>query len=294
MIQVVLLAALLAHGPGETRQSIGAGGRMRTFLLYQPTGLPDRAPLLIALHGRLGTGAGMERLTHFEAVADREKFLLIFPDGVKKSWNDGRGTPAERRGVDDVGFIRALIDSAVRHCGADPRRIYVTGISNGGFMTMRLAAELSDKIAAVAVVAATMDQQTVDRARGVHPLSVLLLHGTKDPLVPFGGGAVHSNAGGPILSHDASVNWWVKLDECQPSPTVRSIPDSAGDGTAVTVRDYPGGKEGTEVLDYVIANGGHTWPGGWQYLPVLLVGRTSRNLDASEAIWVFFKRHGKK
>jgi polyhydroxybutyrate depolymerase len=289
MILGILLSAMLLHGSGETRQTIDVGGRTRSYVLYEPDGLTGEVPLVIALHGRLGTGRGTEKLTHFEAIAAREKFLLIYPDGVKKSWNDGRGTPAEKEGVDDVGFIRALIDSAVRHCSVDPTRVYVTGISNGGFMTMRLAAELSDRIAAVAVVAAKMDEGTMP----IRPVSVLVIHGTNDPLVPFNGGSVHSNAGGAILSHDSAIQRWVNEDGCNISPIQRTIRDSSGDGTTVTVRDYTSGSQGTEVVSYVIRDGGHTWPGGWQYLPVFMVGKTSRNLDASAVIWDFFRRHSR-
>jgi polyhydroxybutyrate depolymerase len=296
MIYALLLSMLL-HGVGEGKMTIAVGGRIRSFLLYQPDGLGGDAPLVIALHGRMGTGSGMEHLTHFEKIAAREKFLLIYPDGIRKSWNDGRETPAEKEGVDDVAFIRVLIDSAIRNCHADPKRVYVTGISNGGFMTMRLATELSNKIAAVAVVAATMDEGTARATSGpgAHPVSVLLMHGTKDPLVPFGGGSVRSGAGGRILSHDSAVKWWVKLDGCtwaQDSNLL--ILDSAGDGTSADITVYAGGAQGTEVVDYKIDNGGHTWPGGWQYLPVFMVGKTSRNLDAGEVIWAFFKRQSRK
>jgi polyhydroxybutyrate depolymerase len=239
----------------------------------------------------------MEKLTHLEKIAEREKFLLIYPNGYRKSWNDGRETPAERNGVDDVGFIRALIDSAIRNCHVDPKRVYVTGISNGGFMTMRLAVSLSDRIAAVAVVAATMDAGTVAIAKAsategrIKPVSVLLIHGTKDPLVPFSGGQVRGGAAGPILSHDSTVRWWAGTDGCAVEGQEESIPDSAGDGTTIKLNEYHGGAMGTEVAGFTIRNGGHTWPGGWQYLPVMMVGKTSRNLDASEIIWSFFSAH---
>jgi polyhydroxybutyrate depolymerase len=106
---------------------------------------------------------------------------------------------------------------------------------------------------------------------------------------------VRSGAGGRILSHDSAVKWWVKLDGCtwaQDSNLL--ILDSAGDGTSADITVYAGGAQGTEVVDYKIDNGGHTWPGGWQYLPVFMVGKTSRNLDAGEVIWAFFKRQSRK
>jgi polyhydroxybutyrate depolymerase len=162
-------------------------------------------------------------------------------------------------------------------------------------MTMRLATELSDEFAAVAVVAATMDEGTARDATKVNPVSVLIMHGRKDPLVPFGGGSVHGGAGGPILSHDSAVRWWVNIDGCQRHHLITIlILDSAGDGTSASYQVYPGGAGETEVVDYEITNGGHTWPGGWQYLPVFLVGKTTRNLNASEIIWAFFQRHSRR
>jgi polyhydroxybutyrate depolymerase len=162
-------------------------------------------------------------------------------------------------------------------------------------MTMRLATELSDKIAAVAVVAATMDAGTARDATNVNPVSVMIMHGRKDPLVPIGGGSVHGGAGGPILSHDSAVKWWVKLDSCNKrADSNLLILDSSGDGTSAFKRTYERGARGTEVVDYIIDEGGHTWPGGWQYLPVFMVGKTSRNLNASEIIWAFFQRHSRE
>jgi polyhydroxybutyrate depolymerase len=124
-------------------------------------------------------------------------------------------------------------------------------------------------------------------------MPVILIQGNSDPLVPFEGGSVKSKAGGPILSHQGTIDYWVKTDHCLPTPAITKIPDNAQDGTTVSYSLYSGGDHGAEVAGYVIEDGGHTWPGGWQYLPKMLVGRTTRNLDASRIIWEFFKKHPK-
>jgi polyhydroxybutyrate depolymerase len=280
---------------GESNQKIMVNGRARTYVLYLPAGINSQSKpsLVIALHGNLGTGAGTEKIASFEAIAEREKFVLVYPDGIEKSWNDGRPTKANELGVDDVQFISTLIDSIVNVYKVNPKRVYVAGISNGGFMTMRLACELSAKIAAVASVAASMNQITADGCPLHAPMPVMVLQGTKDPLVPFTGGEVNSKVHGAVLSHLEVIAKWVQIDGCSPTPAVTQLPDIAADGTTVTKTVYPGGKNNTEVISYVIENGGHTWPGGWQYLPKIFIGRTTRDINGSEVIWAFFKAHAK-
>ncbi|HEX8872759.1 MAG TPA: hypothetical protein VF758_08340, partial [Candidatus Acidoferrum sp.] len=124
------------------------------------------------------------------------------------------------------------------------------------------------------------------------PVSVLIMQGTKDPLVPLAGGKLGLNgSGGTVVSHGEAVEKWVKLDGCAATPVREHIPDNARDGTSVDVAIYTGCADGSEVRDYVVVNGGHAWPGGKQYLPEVLIGKTTRNLDASETIWEFFSKH---
>jgi polyhydroxybutyrate depolymerase len=277
---------------GSTLETIVIDSAARNYILYLPTGWKDlkNMPLLIALHGHGGTAEGMERLTGFAELGEKEKFIVVYPDGVDRSWNDGRDKLSK---VDDVKFIKNLMLTLLSKYAIDGHKVYVTGMSNGGFMTMRLACELSDKLAAVAAVGATTDESVDVNCQSANPLSVLLIHGNKDPVVPFDGGFVKRFPESPILSHQESISRWVHRNKCKEEPSVTIIPDKAHDDTYIIKTDYAGGINSTEVVSYVIDNGGHNWPGTTLSLPIALTGRTSHNLDATQVIWDFFKAHPK-
>lgn len=270
--------------------SLESGGLTRTYRLHVPAGASNETlPLVIALNGRGGTGQQLSGLTKFDALADREGFIVVYPDGYEKSWADGRGgTPADKASVDDVAFISSLIDRLSSQFKIDPARVYAFGISNGGHMSQRLACELSGRIVAVGVVAATMGQKLAQACKPGRPVSMLLMHGTADPLSPYNGG--DEGARGVVISAEAAVGKWAGLNACNPKPTVTALPDLANDGTRVNRWVYGGCAGGSEVTLYQIENGGHTWPSGPEYLPERIIGKVSRDLDGSAVIWSFFSR----
>jgi polyhydroxybutyrate depolymerase len=274
------LAAFSQSSKQEVEGSLVIDGNKRSFLTYIPAATKaGKMPLVISLHGGFASPKGMFHLANFRPVADKEQFIVVCP-ASKKMWHDGGNI----HGIDDVKFIDELITYMIKTYNADPERVYVTGISNGGFMTARLACQLNNRIAAIAIVAATLDiGEGYDLTR---PMPALCIHGTKDPIVAYDGGKLF---GRKIYSHDAIVEKWVKLNNCDPNPLVTEIPDIAKDGTSVLKAEYSNAKNGLKVLDYTIINGGHTWPGGWQYMPELIIGKTSQNLDACQEIWNFFK-----
>jgi polyhydroxybutyrate depolymerase len=281
--------------------SIQSGGLERTFLVHvPPTSNATRPmPLLIVLHGGGGTGQGMVSLTYggFNTLADNEKFIVVYPDGIDNQWNDGREgnfTVVNREEIDDVGFISALIDHLSQKHKIDGKRIYVTGISNGAFMSYRLACELSNKIAAIAPICGAMPLDSVSQCSPTRPISVLVISGTEDRLVPWDGGSVIGGRG-RILSVPDSVQYWVTHDQCSATPVITMEADTdPQDGTRVRKEVYGQGKDGTEVILYAIEGGGHTWPGGYQYLSEAIIGRTCRDIDANTVIWDFFKKHSLK
>jgi polyhydroxybutyrate depolymerase len=255
-------------------------GNKRSFSTYiPPNNKQGKMPLVISLHGGLASPEGMFHLADFRPVADREKFIVVCP-ASKHIWHDG----ANIHGIDDVKFIDQLITYIIKTYNADPDRVYVTGISNGGFMTARLACQLNQRIAAIAIVAATMDiGEGYDLER---PMPVLYMHGTKDPIVPYNGGKLFGRS---AYSQDAVIDKWIALNNCDKTATVTTIPDTANDGTSVLKEEYRNPENGLKVVGYTIINGGHTWPGGWQYLPKFIIGKTTHNLNACEEIWAFFK-----
>jgi len=271
----------------QKNESLIVDRMRREFITYLPNGVGNKAPVIISLHGRLGTAARQMTFADFKPIADRDKVIIVCPQGVERSWNDGRGTPANSRGVDDVKFIDELITYIIDTYHADSSKIYVTGMSNGGFMASRLACELNKRIAAVAVVAASMG-----RDMGYQPtqsMPVMYIQGTKDPLVPFTGGQM-KGAGGVIYSHEEILKKWAEIDKCDSKPVVTNLPILVNDGTSIQKEEYSGAN-GLKVVGFTIVDGGHTWPGGTQYLPKFMIGPLSKNLNACDEIWKFFKEN---
>jgi polyhydroxybutyrate depolymerase len=275
---------------GDHTGSMEIGGLTRTWLLHVPTKYNSLspAPLLLALHGRLGDGKGMASLTHLSQVSDQNGFIVVYPDGYQRCWADGRGaTAADQARVDDVAFLSALVATLTGTYAIDARRVYVTGISNGGFMAQRLGCDLSAKIAAIAVDAATFPVNLADRCAPSHPMPVLLFNGTDDPLVPYQGGVVAGDRG-EVYSAPQTAARWAALAGCAPTTASATVPTLVNDGTTVSDVTYSGCRDSVLVRFYTIDGGGHTWPGGMQYLPASIVGKTTRNLDASQTLWQFF------
>ena len=285
--------------------SIIVDGLKRTWLIHVPLSfdITKSMPLLIALHGGGGTGRNMVKLTMggFDKIADKKGFVVVYPDGIEKHWNDGRSSEettyrVHKENIDDAGFISALIDYLIKKMNIDPKRVYVTGMSNGAIMTYRLACELAEKIAAIAPVAGNIPQNLLSSCSPSRPVSVLAINNTNDPLMPFTGGDVTGPYGmkklGKVLSAPESVKFWVNNNKCSINPAITYEPDKdPQDGTRIRKESYLNGKNGTEVILYVIEGGGHTWPGGYQYFGEGVIGKTSRDIDANEVIWDFFEKH---
>jgi polyhydroxybutyrate depolymerase len=280
------LASLLLAQPACALESetINVAGVERSYVYQVPKNLRRPPPLLIALHGGFGQGRGMAGLTKFALLADEMGFIAVFPDGLQRRWNDGRGQSE----TDDVGFINALIDRFVTRDKADPRRIYVTGISNGGMMSFRLACELPKRIAAIATVAADLPQALVDTCSNGPPLPVMMINGTEDKLMPWAGGQVINERGAILSAPQTAALFANRIGS--PVETVEPLPSFANaDPTRIKRHRWKLGS-GPEIVLYEVEGGGHTWPGGMQYLPEAVIGRTSRQMDASRELAEFLLR----
>jgi polyhydroxybutyrate depolymerase len=275
---------------GSIEGTLSVGGRERTYLLHVPEGAEDGVALVVALHGRGGDGVSQEQLTGMSALADREGFAVVYPDGVSASWNDGRpGTPAAEAGVDDVAFIDALIDHLTTSAGVDAERVYVTGMSNGAMMAQRLGCDLGDRIAAIGPVAGLLPEAVADDCPAGRAMPAMMFFGDEDPLMPYEGGELPAGAGGEVRSAQGSFAFWAERAGCTGEAEVRALPDAEDDGTVVTEHRHRACEGGAEVTLHAIAGGGHTWPGGWQYAARAFIGPTSRDVDATRLLWAFFR-----
>lgn len=282
---------LAADAPCTGSGKLEHGGLTRTFRYHLPPKVTPEAPLVLSLHGRMGQGKNQAKLSGFDAVADEEGFIVVYPDGVDRSWADGRGmTPADQQGVDDVGFLTALVDHFIKEFSADRRRVYAAGMSNGAMMSYRLACERADRFAAIGPVAALMGEKLAQTCAPSRPVSVISFVGTEDPLVPFEGGQVSGDRG-PVLSGTETREKWAALNACEGGPAISQEPDrDPEDGTRIRREAQGPCREGTEVVFNVVEGGGHVWPGGAQYLPKAIIGRGSQEADASRELWKFFQR----
>lgn len=298
----VALLVGLGWWPGALRaqtstERITAGGRDREYRLRIPR-RPAPAPgypVVLVFHGGGGNARQIERATGFSALADREGVVVVYPQGIGDQWNDERTVPGSRaheEHVDDVGFVGTLLGALRRRLTIDSTRIFATGISNGGFISNLIAERLPRRIAAIAPVAGGIGDAVAAAFHAEPGVSVLLLQGTEDPLVPYGGGGVSRGRRGSTVSSDSVVRLWNAANGISGPPARSTLPDrDPRDGCRADVERWTGGVGGTEVIRYRLVGGGHTWPGGAQYLPRRLVGVVCRDFDATDEIWRFFAEH---
>ncbi len=269
-------------------------GVKRRYYLYKPDSATLPAALVLAFHGGGGTAEGTDKAAGGLAkLADEKGFVVAFPDAMDRHWNDGR-PDLSKTNYDDVGFISKLIDDLQAERLIDPRRVYATGISNGGFFSQYLAIQLPQKIAAIATVAASVSKTFLDLK--VTPVPIMMLLGTKDTLVPWDGGKVGGKVlikkRGEVLPGRQSLQFWLDHNQNTAKPVETEIPDrDPGDGCRVSVEQYGAPGSNNEVVLYEIQGGGHTWPAGQQYLPKSIVGPVCRDFEGNTVIWNFFEKH---
>ncbi len=302
ILVIIFTFSIIAGLSNDNTSSIKSGsinhnGLNRTFLFYLPTSykIKNQIPLIIALHGGGGSGQKMIKLTRggFNLLAEKEGFIVVYPDGIKNHWNDSRKdmTLEDVENIDDVGFMSSLIDYFIEKFGVDPNKIYVTGVSNGAMMSYRLAIELSNKISAIAAVAGNLPFDQINLNPPKKAIPILIINGTDDPIMPYNGGYINrQKERGKVLSTFETVKYWVKLNNCNPSADISYLPDTdIKDGTRVRKEVYLNDSNIPMVVLYAIEGGGHTWPGGLGYFPEKIIGKTCNDIDANKEIWSFFQ-----
>lgn len=296
LVAMTLLGSSFSTAQAQTEsRTITVNGTKRTYSIHLPTGFNKQTavPLVIALHGGGGNPEQFAKDTQFNQKSDKEGFIVVYPrgTGTLPTWDAIHCCgEAFNDQVDDVKFISMLIDELISTQKVDPKRVYVTGHSNGGMMSYRLGAELSDKIAAITVSAGTIGGKAHLRSVQVQipeptqPISVLAFHGKLDEHVRYDGGVTTKGLviGRYDLSVADSIAFWVQADHCTAAPTTKTTGQ-------ITLKDYKGCDQKTEVTLYTIADQGHAWPGGINGI----VDKPTMDISATDISWEFFKAHQK-
>lgn len=267
----------------SVRREISVGTATRSYIVHVPQSIESNAPVIVSFHGKGMDAADQERLSGFDALGERYGFIAVYPSGIAKRWNDGRAVNA---GVDDVGFLKALISDLSFHYAVDLKRIYLAGFSNGGTFAQYFACANARAVAAVAVVSAALPTDNLAACFPERAMSFLEVAGTQDPIMPFHGGRVNffGKDGGPEVGAKATADFWAHVGACgayAESPMRPIVPD---DATSIALGTYASCKSGVAVELFTVVGGGHAWPGGGQFAPVKYIGVASRQLDASETI----------
>ncbi len=275
----------------------------RHYILFVPPNLDPKtpAPLVLMLHGAGGSAPGAATHYGWCELANKERFIVAFPEATRFDlthepsfvnnppvWNDGsgRGFAGSNR-VDDIGYLRVVLDDVAHKYNVDPNRLYCTGFSNGASMTFRAGVELSDRLAAIAPISGHLWQPD---AKPAEKIPLFFLFGDADPLNPTEGGLVNGPWGGaerkPPLQR--SVDCWIKF------LGVDSATHTVRDELNVHATRYGDETGPHQIIVYTIHGLGHEWPGHGRVLPPILTGPTSNAVDATQLIWEFFKEHPKK
>ena len=282
----------------ETVDSIEVAGHSRTFLSIVPNELPVGSPIVIVFHGSNQSGEGVRKFAGgaFDDLAAREHLVVVYPDAYKRLWNDARISsdfPARRDGYDDVAFFKGLVAYFATSVGIDTRRVYVVGYSNGAQLVIRLIHEAGEMLAGAALISATQPapENFVDGRTRV-PVPILLIHGTRDRLVPYEGGMASLwgfRPRGLGLSHIETGKYFARRNgiSSQPSTGILDLPSKGR--TSIEVRNWSE-PEKYPVRAYTINGGGHVIPNPVKSAPVIF-GRTARSLDSARAIWAFFSEN---
>ena len=284
----------------EVEMDIQANGFNRTYQIHIPPGYASQKPLplVVVIHGAFDTGVGMERFSGFSALADRENFLVLYPNGMGlfgylQHWNAGHccGKAAKDK-VDDVGFLAAAIKDACNKLNVDQSRIYMLGFSNGGMMAYRFAAEKTNMLAGAAFLAASLGGRESEEVPEWHipapqkPLPVLIMHGLDDQDVPYEGGVSKRRGGARTYwSVPDCVAFWTKTDQCSSVAEEKQLYKGR-----VTVRSWEQCSDGAAVSLWLIKNWGHNWPGKY-FTASLAENDPLKDFDAAEILWEFFKNH---
>lgn len=293
LLAALLVAPLAKLSPGDHTRTLKVDGRYRSYVIHVPKKYDPKkpTPVVLIFHGA-GTNARiMEHLCGMNEKSEEDGFLAVYPNGtgvgIFLTFNSGGLSPRiADRWPDDVKFVDKLLDDLQTVANVDKKRVFATGLSNGGMMCYRLAAELSNRIAAIAPVSGTL---SLDKPMPKRCVPLLHFHGTADDIVPYNGPNNGTKTVLAFKSVDETIDIWRKLNKCTAKPVVKKLGNKVDDGTEITQKTYKPNKGGAEVVLVVIKGAGHTWPG--RPPRVSFIGKSTKRISANDMIWKFFQRH---
>ena len=301
----------------DAKEEVGVNDHTRTYVVHLPQAYDPQQhyPVVILLHGRDQDAAEMARLTHFNEFADRNNIIAVYPNAMNGRWTIGAGQPPQpyrrgpyRRGpwgpgypppaqrpeqgerreaalrAADMPFFNRMLDKLTAHYSVDTRRIYASGLGEGGFMALRMGCTMADRVAAIAPVAAAMPRSL--NCVPSRSIPALFLNGTDDPIVHFDGGR-YKDGLRHLLSAEDTAKEFARLNHCSEKPSESKLPPLQKGAKDTRVYLFDGCHENAQVSLYAVKDGGHTWPGGEQYMIEKEIGKTSNALNANETIWSF-------
>lgn len=292
-----LLFSVVSAAASAGEQRLVHGGAARSYDLYVPSSYDSETatPLVLVLHGRSSSGTRMAKITGFNERAEAFGFIVAYPEGLDKAWNYVHEIPGYRPGPNDSEFLLQVVSILTNQYNVDARRIYVTGISNGGFMAQRLACYAPEKFAGFASVAAGGYAAMPRRCKEYRPVNMLYIHGTADVHVPWQGQRVTGPDGQPqqvTLSVTDSLKFWSRRNGCGPEVSEKELVQK-GDSPETSVRFLTASQcvGNAEVSLYAVLGGGHNWPGSQGVIPARIAGNVNLDIHASDVILAFFQRH---
>ena len=283
---IILIGAAIINYLIKPNGRIISSGENRTYLIYVPTTYNPATPtpLVISLHGFASWPAHQMKMSHWNDLAEKHGFIVVYPSGTgfPRRWRTGGSAGTANDSMRDVVFIADLIDKLEAEYNIDPNRIFANGLSNGGGMSFMLACKLADRIAAIGGVSGAY-QLPWSECKPGHPVPIIVFHGTDDAIVPYAGGIVS-----PLhFTLPAIPDWvtgWARHNGCTDQPL--ELPTT---GEVSGIR-YASCNQNADVVFYTIHGGGHAWPGGG-LLPKMIVGHTTQDIDATRIMWEFFIEH---
>jgi polyhydroxybutyrate depolymerase len=282
LIFTLFIFSSICFGQSTLSKTMMHGGILRDYRLYIPASYSSSTsvPLVFNLHGYTSNNSQQEYYGDFRGIADTANFILVHPNGTFDGSGNRYWNAYTTSGVDDEGFLSALIDTLSNSYSIDLNRVYFTGMSNGGIMSYYMACRRSNKVAAIASVTGSMTAAMKSACNAQHPMPVMEIHGTADATVVY-------NGNGTFIPIDSVVKFWVDFNNCNTTPVMNAVPNSnTTDGCTADQFIYSGGEAGSSVELFKVNGGGHSWPGAPVNLNV-----TNMDFSASKEIWRFFRKY---